>query len=322
MHNIIDKLHQYKNGILFVSSILIFLQTVLILTNDITWFWLTIINLPLLTLNLYLIKNKVSENERMKVFSQYTSGILTLMMLLFVLINALFVTPLWWFGISIPMYLFVQHIYFYNLFNLPSLDLRDKKILIYSTVTLVIIMILFYFVPSFIANDSSNPNIILTNSYNAVESYQIYFNEGDRDREHVIARSWYSENHFVNDYVNVIWSNKAANNAKGNIKFNNVPKNKTTAIKSGDNIIGYRHNDYFMPLDQYKGDVARIVLYMYITYKDDGLPLNYINVSLMKSWARIDPVDQNEIERNNLIKQTYNYSNKFVDMPWLIGFIV
>jgi len=322
MQNFIDKLHQYKKVVLIISSILIFLQTVLILTNDITWFWLTIITLPLLTLDLYLFESEVAENEHLKSLSQYISLIVTLMVLLFVLINALFVTPLWWYGMSMPLYLLGQHIYFYNLFDMPIIDLRHKTILVYSTITVFVLMILFYFIPSFIANDSSNPDIILTNSYNAVASYQIYFDEGDRDREHVIARSWYSENHFVNDYINVIWSNRAANNARGNLKFNNVHKNNTTAIKSGDDIIGYKHNDHFMPLDQYKGDVARIVLYMYVTYKDDGLPLEYINIALMKSWARLDPVDQKEVERNNLIKQTYKYSNKFVDMPWLIGFIV
>ena len=42
-----------------------------------------------------------------------------------------------------------------------------------------------------------------------------------------------------------------------------------------------------MPKDEYKGDVARIVLYMYVTYKDDGLGLDKINVNLMKNMVTI-----------------------------------
>jgi len=322
MQNFIDKLHYYKKIVLILSSILIFLQTVLILTNDITWFWLTIITLPLLTLDLYLFKSEVAENEHLKSLSQYISLIVTLMVLLFVLINALFVTPLWWYGMTMPLYLLGQHIYFYNLFEMPIIDLRHKTILVYSTITVFALMILFYFIPSFIANDSKNPNVEYRTNPQAVESYQIYHNLGEPVKEHVIPKKWFENGNLVNDYVNVIKSNERANNFRGHLKFGNLPKNNETAILLDNHIVGYRNSHYFMPLDQYKGDVARIVLYMYVTYKDDGLPLEYINVALMKSWARLDPVDQKEVERNNRIKQTYNYSNKFVDMPWLIGFIV
>ena len=58
-------------------------------------------------------------------------------------------------------------------------------------------------------------------------------------------------------------------------------------------LVGYKNNDYFMPLYSYKGDVARIILYMYVTYRDDdNFPTDKINIDLMKAWSRLDPVDQ------------------------------
>jgi len=87
-------------------------------------------------------------------------------------------------------------------------------------------------------------------------------------------------------------------------------------------LVGYSNDKYFMPTDEFKGDVARIVLYMYVTYKDDGLRTNQIDIGLMKNWSKQDPVDTREKERNNQIKAIYGYSNKFVDSPRLVRFVV
>ncbi len=191
---------------------------------------------------------------------------------------------------------------------------------IISTTSFLLLFCLFC-IPSFVANNHKNPIDHFSSNYRAVDSYNLY-GEGPTNTEHVIARSWYSINNYDNDYVNIIKSLETANSARGNLKFGRVRKTESNAIYFQDKVVGYKNSEFFMPTDEFKGDVARIMLYMYITYKDDGLNKNYINVGLMKTWSRQDPVDQRERTRNKTIQSQYGYSNKFVTTPWLVGFVV
>lgn len=326
MKEIINLLFKNKNFVLFLGIIFISLQSLLIIAVDIRWFWLTSISLPVTSLCIYLYKNLICVENRISKIIHTVSLISIVISEVFVLINGLFITPFWWFGLSIPIYLLIQHIYFYKHFTLLIISDKDKATILYGSIIIIVLITGLYITPSFIANDHSNPNINFPsiNNYDAVDSYQIYFEEGLKNREHVIARSWYEDTpgNYVNDFVNVIWSNQAANSARGNLIFSDIPKSQFTEVFNDRNVVGYRTDEYFMPLDRYKGDVARIVLYMYVTYKDDQLPLEKINIDLMKYWSAIDPVSTDEITRNNTIRKTYGYGNKFVEYPWLIGFIV
>lgn len=94
----------------------------------------------------------------------------------------------------------------------------------------------------------------------------------------------------------------------------------------------------FEPLDEYKGDIARAMFYMvarYYEYSDSDHPkLELVNgspyaraatafitgqagdLATLLEWNKLDPVDEYEIKRNNLIY--YNYQgnrNPFVDFP-------
>lgn len=201
--------------------------------------------------------------------------------------------------------------------------MKEKQIITYSSLGFFLLLMGLFLVPSYVANSHKNPKSHF-NAYAAVESYLVFGDVSPKNQEHIIARDWYknSPENFQNDYVNVIWSNEKANNYRQNRKFANLSKKNATAIEDKGTIVGYRNNDYFMPLDEYKGDVARIVIYMYVTYKDDGLNLKYIDLNLMKQWSKLDPVDQKEIARNKLIQQKYGYQNKFVSNPWLINFVI
>ena len=314
-----------RKPLLMSYLVFVAISVLCIVFIDVGYLWLSLILIPSLSVLAFAYYEKITSNKRLFDVIRISSLSLVLVTTIFVVMN-LFVTNLWWFGFTIPIYLLLQHIYLFKDIALPSLTNKDKKIMIYSLASVFIVMLVFYIVPSYVANNSSNPKPRFNNETYPVESYTLYFDTIDNDlinREHVVAKSWYSNDfNYVNDYVNVIRAFRHANTSRSNLIFKDVSKNNATKVENSLGLIGYLTNDYFMPLDQYKGDIARIILYMYVTYKDDGLVLDYIDIGLMKKWSRLDPVDQKEKDRNNLIQQTYGYNNKFVSMPWLIGFIV
>ena len=80
------------------------------------------------------------------------------------------------------------------------------------------------------------------------------------------------------------------------------------------------------PGDEWKGDVARILMYMYVRYDKRTLPLNitfgpstyssYFPDILLK-WNVEDPVSQFEIQRNNVVANVQGNRNPFIDNPYL-----
>ncbi len=76
----------------------------------------------------------------------------------------------------------------------------------------------------------------------------------------------------------------------------------------------------YFPGNEHKGDVARILLYMALRYKDtlslvDGAPSTgqMSRISLLKQWHLEDPVDQFEIQRNQAIYEKQGNRNPFID---------
>ncbi len=241
---------------------------------------------------------------------------------IFVVSCALWITPLWWLGLLIVVSLFgASQIIKVSRGEIGVTPIPTRKATSISIILFMLLLLLF-FVPSLVANSSKNPKSSFSKNYHAVQSYSIY-GDGKRNQEHVYAKSWYTNpNHFVNDYVNVIFANEVANSARGNLPFGIVRKIKVNEVYDQGILVGYKDGNHFMPLDEYKGDVARIMLYMHVTYKDDGIEKSKIDVGLMKSWSRQDPVDARERERNNTIYDIHMYRNRFVSLPWLVGFIV
>jgi len=300
-------------GFLFISGVLF---------DGLGWWWLLIPLLPLSGLTLYLYNDVFG--SKVVLTNQIRLGLtwMSVAALVFVLI-ASFITPLWLFGLTIPIALLALRIKLLDTHPRIELSQKDRDTVIVISSYLFVVFLLFFCVPSFIANNFKNPKERFSSNYDAVPSYQIYGTSTPHDREHIIPQNWFSRpENFVHDYVNVIWSNQIANNRRGHKQFCNLPKKSEFAIYSGSELVGYVRDDCFMPTDEFKGDVARIVLYMYVTYQDDGLDRSYIDLSLMKSWAQKDPVSAVEIQRNKSIQNQYGYSNRFVSNPGLIRYIV
>ncbi|MGV0948546.1 endonuclease [Empedobacter falsenii] len=80
------------------------------------------------------------------------------------------------------------------------------------------------------------------------------------------------------------------------------------------------------PGDEWKGDVARILMYMYVRYDKRTLPLNitfgpstYSSdfPDILLKWNVEDPVSQFEIQRNNVVANVQGNRNPFIDNPYL-----
>lgn len=319
--NILNQLKPYRQYVLLGLYILLFSHLFQMMLRDVTWWFGFFFYLPLTSLVLYLYDDKIKHDLLLRQRLFHVFGIAFCIGFVFVFF-ATYMSIIWIIGFIPVGYLF----FLWNPFSVATkpiqLPIMERRITLYTTI-LVSFYCLAYLVSFNLANSSENPKSHFPSQYDAVESYKIYGQVGEKDREHIIPIDWFeNDNHFVNDYVNVIWSNKTANNRRGKLEFGIVPKTEQNKVYSDGVLVGYRNSQYFMPLDEYKGDVARIVLYMYVVYRDDGLPLSKINVNLMKYWARLDPVDQREMARNQEIQRRFDYSNRFVDVPWFINLIV
>jgi len=98
-------------------------------------------------------------------------------------------------------------------------------------------------------------------------------------------------------------------------------------------------NGGYYPGDDHKGDVARIILYMAVMYKDiltltnnldllldesDHYTLNGARMGLLNhllDWHKEDPVDDFERQRNNVIYTYQNNRNPFIDKPEYVHLI-
>lgn len=73
--------------------------------------------------------------------------------------------------------------------------------------------------------------------------------------------------------------------------------------------------DCFEPADSHKGNVARAMFYFSIRYL---LPLTIEQEVLFRSWNTLDPVDENEMIRNDRIEKIQGNRNPFIDDQSLI----
>lgn len=92
------------------------------------------------------------------------------------------------------------------------------------------------------------------------------------------------------------------------------------------------NTNYWYPGDEWKGDIARMMMYMYLRYGDRCLPINVgfgnnvtndVNMlELFLDWNAEDPVSELEVNRNSYLSNqsnTYGQGNRnpFIDNPYL-----
>lgn len=162
------------------------------------------------------------------------------------------------------------------------------------------------------------------------------------NREHGVPQStfngiypMYSDLHYLiptDAYINQRRSNfpYARNNGE-NITFTNGSKlGKSTTP-------GYT-NTVYEPIDEFKGDVARYLLYFVVRYEGNLNNFDYLlstspldgteekgyedwYINLLKEWNTLDPVSQREIDRNESVYSIQKIRNPFIDHPEWVNMI-
>jgi endonuclease I len=75
---------------------------------------------------------------------------------------------------------------------------------------------------------------------------------------------------------------------------------------------------YFEPPNEHKGNVARALFYFSVRYK---LKISRLEEEYLRRWHALDPVDQDERDRNELIHKVQGNRNPFIDYPELVNSI-
>lgn len=142
-------------------------------------------------------------------------------------------------------------------------------------------------------------------------------NNGDWNREHIFPKS------LGNPDLGTDGPGADAHNLRSADVQQNGNRGNSLYTESSGNA-GSVSGDWY-PGDEFKGDCARIIMYMYLRYGNRCLPsavgtgsVNSSDPNMMNmflEWNADDPVSQFEIDRNNSIYEWQGNRNPFIDNP-------
>ena len=180
-------------------------------------------------------------------------------------------------------------------------------------------------------------------NYNLTQNISSATTEGEGwNKEHGMPQStyygiypMYSDMHYLipaDARINQLRSNYpyARNNGESNVFSNGSKRGKSTTP-------GYS-NLVYEPIDEFKGDVARYLLYFAVRYEGNlnlynhqlsTMPLDGSEekafegwyITMLKDWNELDPVSQKERDRNNAVFAIQKIRNPFIDHPEWVNMI-
>ncbi len=165
-----------------------------------------------------------------------------------------------------------------------------------------------------------------------------YTKEGDcYNREHLFPQAWFnSELPMMSDLNHLYPTDGFVNGLRANFPFGEVTTISKTSLNgsklgTGSNF-GYT-STVFEPINEYKGDIARAILYMIVRYESqlpqwksnsnandilDGSVypgLDPWHLRLLYKWHNQDPVSDKERKRNDSVYVILGNRNPFIDRP-------
>ena len=172
---------------------------------------------------------------------------------------------------------------------------------------------------------ANSNNVILLYANNSISKSSNGGNVGQWNREHVWPQSHGNFGTSIGpgtDLHHLKPEDVQANSSRGNKDFDNGG-NKNSFCDC------YTDSDSWEPPDHVKGDVARMMFYMAVRYEGDGeLDLELVDytgtgsnpilgkLSTLLEWNELDPVDDFEQNRNNIIYTKWQHNrNPFIDYP-------
>ncbi|MCR5037464.1 MAG: endonuclease [Bacteroidales bacterium] len=197
---------------------------------------------------------------------------------------------------------------------------------------------------AFVSTDNKGNNVVW-DMYSDGAGYTYYYNNGAQqcgnydsegdcyNREHSWPKSWFTGNENSvpgRDLHHIFPTDGFVNQQRSDNPFGEVATASWTS-QNGSKLgtckssMGYT-GKVFEPIDEYKGDLARAIMYMSVRYYTEDSDWNtsaMTNKSEIKSWAITmllnwsdnDPVSDKEIARNNAVYAIQNNRNPFIDNP-------
>ena len=160
-----------------------------------------------------------------------------------------------------------------------------------------------------------------------------YNKEGDcYNREHIVPQSLFDKSSPMrNDAHFIVPTDGKVNSVRSNYSFGNVNL-ATDVSRNGSKLGANKEGDIvFEPIDEFKGDVARMIFYFVTRYEnklrtfsagkdiltpsDEHKGINDKLLKVLKEWHKNDPVSQRERDRNDAIQARQNNRNPFIDHP-------
>jgi endonuclease I len=160
-----------------------------------------------------------------------------------------------------------------------------------------------------------------------------YSTEGDcYNREHIIPQSTFgSASPMVSDAHFITPTDGKVNGQRSNYPHGTVATATWTSLngsKLGSSSVSGYTGTVFEPIDEFKGDIARMYFYFATRYETTVSSYSYpmFNgtsnqvfttsfLNMLLAWNALDPVNQREIVRNDAIYATQNNRNPYIDHP-------
>lgn len=140
---------------------------------------------------------------------------------------------------------------------------------------------------------------------------------------------WVREHVFPKSLGNPSFDNEGPGSDAHSIRavdytWNNSRSNRKFVAGEGDSHINSQ--GFFYPGDEWKGDVARMMMYMHIRY-GNRCTANQVSIGehnyhadmpdIFLQWNAEDPVAEHELVRNDVLQDMQGNRNPFIDNPYL-----
>lgn len=190
---------------------------------------------------------------------------------------------------------------------------------------------------------SEKPDAADAYNYNLIQNISSASQEGQGwNREHGMPQStFYGLYPMYSDLNYLIPTDAYINQRRSNYPYarnNGSTMTFTNGSKLGKSTTPGYSNTVYEPIDEFKGDIARYLLYFVVRYEGSLNNLNYLlatspldgseekgyedwYIQMLKEWNTLDPVSQREIDRNNEIFLIQKTRNPFIDHPEYIDAI-
>ncbi len=168
---------------------------------------------------------------------------------------------------------------------------------------------------------------------NSTQRCGTYSAEGNcYNREHIVPQSSFNSTApMVSDAHFITPTDGKVNGQRSNYPHGNVATASWTSLngsKLGTSAVSGYTGTVFEPIDEFKGDIARMYFYFATRYETtvSGYSYPMFNgttnqvfttafLNMLLAWNTLDPVSPREVARNNAIYATQNNRNPYIDHP-------